>query len=225
MKQITSLDLSVSGLQLKVGVFSALQSARPSFELCDSRDLAKIKCPRINSVTNTEVPQQFVAKSFMRDDRRTLVPDDVLSSLKPSPQDQISFTRYCDDYAVPLAHCDNLFYLSPLKGWESNYSLVYHGLSQFNLFAVVKTVFMGCSAVLALGVFNNSLVIYKLRFPAQVLVLDAPVLEPLPKDSPVFNALCQAFTSSCFPYVVISDSFEDDFTLKFNNWTAALPSS
>jgi len=220
MKSITNLDIFVAGLQMPVLVQSAVKTSRPSFELADSRDMNKIKMPKINSFTGEIVPNDKVCRTFNLGDRRLPVPPELLADFAPEKSTSIGFNRFVDAFTIPLFYIESFYNLIPQKGYEENYALVMEALNRQFVAGITQATFMNCSSVLCIIAYEDCIRMYKLRFDSQFLPVEPFVKPQINPDVPVFETLCETISNNI--YIFDLSVFKDQFTEKFEQWLAAV---
>lgn len=220
MKSITNLNVSVAGLSIPVSVCPALTTSRPSFEMADSRDMAKIKMPKINSITGEPVPPEFLCKVFNKDGTRIKVPEEALASFAPSKPDTVIFENFVDFSSIPGFYYDSFYQLYPQKGWEENYALLLEGLKYMNVNAITQSVFLNCSSILALMAWDDAIYLFKLHFDSQILPVEQFASPSVNPDSAVFKSLCDFINTrtNFFDLSLYTDSFNE----KFTQWQASM---
>jgi non-homologous end joining protein Ku len=184
--------------------------------MSDSRDLAKIKMPKINSLTGEPVPNDCLCKVFVKDGERIKVPEEALASFTSSKPDSIPFDYFVDAVNIPYFYFDSFYHLHPQKGWEENYALLLQALNYMSVAGITQSVFLNCSSTLALVTYEDIIYLYKLHFNSQLLPVEQYAKPVIDMDSAVFKSLCD-FINSKTDFLDLS-GYSDSFSDKFNAW-------
>jgi DNA end-binding protein Ku len=197
MKSIWNPELIVAGLSVPVQMFSSVESSKPSAVLIDSRDKARIRYQKINEISGAVVPGEFIVKAFEKDGVLYPVPQNELDDLKPIPSKQIVFGQFIENFDLDPRRVETFYWLMPQKEWEINYSLLLKALSNSFKYGLGEAVYLNNQVLFCLGVFNYWLLLYKLRFNEQIVLMnEKPQACPLSPDNTTISDQLYGYITS-----------------------------
>lgn len=147
------------------------------FRLLDSRNHARVKYERVNEMTGEEVPWGDVVKAFeYSDDNYVILKDDDFKRAAVKAVKTIEIEQFVSAAAIRPIYFDKPYYLVPDKHGDKGYALLRAALTETKQFGISRVVIRTREYLAALGVEEEALVLYILRFAQEI--------RPMPADLP-----------------------------------------
>jgi len=178
--------------------------------------MSKIGISRYNKSNKEVVPAEFLGKALKINSQLHRITPEMIASCVPTQNDVLDFSHFVYAFDIPPAYCENVYYLIPEPGQESNYAFILQQLSNYDVIGITEATFRNLSTIFGLSCFSNLLVLYKLRFDSQFIRIDSPLLPESITLAADYTEKFDAFLSDHILSFDIS-AYKDMFTENLKN--------
>jgi DNA end-binding protein Ku len=195
--------ITLGQLALPVRLYNAAQSVGPKFVQLHDADGSPIERVVRCRAEGKEISASDIVRAVEKPDGGYM----VLTSqeIERATQDTvktIQIKQFCDPADVPPAFYDKPYYVSAAKGGEHAYALFREALHRTGKFAIAQFVLYNREHIAAIGVQDDILMLYQLRFVTEVMPRTNLTTPGLPKPSPsevdTLQAVAERFTSPLY---------------------------
>jgi len=173
MKSLWNVNLVIDDLSFPVILYCGIKDSQPKFVQIDTRDNNRIRLSRLNSVTFEEIEAEHLGKAYEHEKSLIPVPADFTARFKPAKSDSLVFNRFVPSDSIPLVHFESFYFIHPQAGFESQYLSLYESMVNTKFLGVAEGYFRNLSHLFCLSTYDNSLILYSLRYAAQILPSEA----------------------------------------------------
>jgi DNA end-binding protein Ku len=195
--------ITLGQLALPVRLYKAVQSVGPKFVQLHDADGSPIERIVRCRADGKEISQSDVVRAVEKPDGGYMVL--TTQEIERATQDTvktIQIKQFCDPADIPPAFYDKPYYMSPTKGGEHAYALLREALSRTKRFAVAKFVLYNREHIAAIGVQNDLLMLYQLRYVAEIVPrtsIQTPAMsKPSPTEVDTLQSIIERFTSPLY---------------------------
>jgi DNA end-binding protein Ku len=173
--------ISFGLVNIPVTLYTGEKKADLSFNLIDSRNMARVRYERVNEETGEEVPWGDIVKGFEFEEGNYVVLDDEdFKRAAPEATKSIDIEAFVDREAIDPVYFEKPYFLVPDKKGEKGYVLLRETLQKQNKAGIARVVIRTREHLAALMVEGDALVLMLLRFQQE---LRDPAEFDLPKGS------------------------------------------
>jgi DNA end-binding protein Ku len=190
-------------LGIPVRLYSATQSVRPKFVQLHEKDSSPIE--RILKCRNEdrEIAYNEIIKAIEYDAGHFVaLSESELDQMAPQSVKRIDVKQFCADDAIKPVHFEKPYYVTPTKGGERAYTLLREALLATKRMAITQFVIHNNEHVAAIGVQEDLLMLYQLRYASELIPrseIDAPALpKPRPDEIDVLRTVIERYSAPLF---------------------------
>jgi DNA end-binding protein Ku len=164
MRAIWTGAIGFGLVNIPIKIFSATQDTRPDFDLLERRTLNRIRYKRVNEETNREVDWADIVKGHYLKDRYVVLEDGDFEAASPEKNKLINLQSFVSESDIDSVFFESPYYLSPQKGGEKAYSLLFQALKKTKKAGLSTFVMRNSESLAIIRAYENILLLNKLRF-------------------------------------------------------------
>lgn len=165
--------ISFGLVHIPVALVSATASTGVDFDWLDKRTMDPVGYKRINKATGEEMDKDNIVKGVQYEKGRYVVlSEDEIRSAHPVSTQTIEIFSFVASNQIPLQNIDTPYFLAPDKRGEKVYALLRQTLINSKKVALAQVVLHTRQYLCAVMPLEDTLVLVKLRWPAEVRELD-----------------------------------------------------
>jgi DNA end-binding protein Ku len=168
MKSIWKGSIGFGLVNIPVRLYSATQQSSLDLDMVDSRDLSRINYHRVNENTGREVKWEDIGKAYKLDDQYILIDDEDFQQAAPVKSKIIEVNHFVDEKEIDTIFYENSYYIEPEKSGFKAYALLREALLKSGKVGVAQFVMRTAETLAVIKVFENILVISKIRFAEEI---------------------------------------------------------
>lgn len=176
--------IALGQLGIPVRLYAATQSIRPRFVQLHETDGSpverELKCRAEDRAID---PGEVIRAVEYEPGRYIALTDRELATTSEAVK-TISIQQFCEPHAIPAIHHDKAYYVVPTRGGERAYALLREVLARRAVAAIAQFVIYTKEHIAALGVHGDMLLLYQLRYAAEIVPRSSVKVPALPKPSP-----------------------------------------
>jgi DNA end-binding protein Ku len=162
--------ISFGLIYVPVELNSASKDNALPLHLLDSRDFAPVGNLRVNKTTGKEVDWAHIVKGYeYQKGQYVALSDADFKHANAKATETIAIDTFCDAEDIRPIYYDTPYYLVPGKGGQKVYSLLRQALQATKKAAIATFVMRGRQHLCAIAPDGESLMLFTLRFPDELL--------------------------------------------------------
>lgn len=175
MRSIWKGHIRFSLVTIPIQLYSAVESdADVSFKQLHKEDNGKIQYKKVCASCNEEVPQSEIVKGYeYSPDQYVVITPEELDKIKLKSNKAIDIEAFIDPDEVPPTRFETTYFVGPSGDIAiPTYSLFVAALHKTGKAAVGRIILREKEDVVLIAAQDNTLVLYKLRYPEEIRSLD-----------------------------------------------------
>ncbi|HWK99470.1 MAG TPA: Ku protein [Parapedobacter sp.] len=168
MRAIWTGAIGFGLVNIPIKIYSATQENRPDFDLLERKSLDRVRYKRVNERTGKEVDWDDIVKGHYLKDRYIVVEDADFEEASPEKTKTINLQSFVDESAIDSIYFETPYYLSPQKGGEKAYSLLYRALAKTKKAALSTFVMRSAESLAVIRPYDKLLLLNRLRFQEEI---------------------------------------------------------
>lgn len=221
--------ISLGQLGIPVRLYSGARSIRPHlFQLHESDGSPVERQLRCSAEQREISPSEIIRAVETEPGKYLTLTDQELEAAASDTPKSIAVRQFSDMAAIPPHHFDKTFYIVPTRGGERAYALLREVLGRTKKVAIAHFSIYGREHLAALGVAGDLLMLYQLRYAAEIVPrssLKTPSLpRPTPKEIATLSAVVDRFSGPLY-LEDYHDEYADHLAELVERKTRGLPSS
>ncbi len=172
MRAIWTGAIGFGLVNIPVKIYSATQESRPDFDLLERKSLDRVRYKRVNERTGKEVDWDDIVKAHYLKDRYIVLEDSDFEEASPEKTKMINLQSFVKEADIDSIYFESPYYLSPQKGGEKAYSLLYRALMKTKKAALTTFVMRNTENLAIIRPHEGLLLLNRLRFHEQVRPAD-----------------------------------------------------
>lgn len=209
-------------VHIPVVLYPAERRTELHFHLLDSRDNARVRYERINSVTGQKVPWDKVVKAYEHDENNYIVlNEEELKRVAPERTQAVEIESFVEEGAIDHAYFDAPYCLVPDKRGEKGYVLLREALRQAHRIGIARVVLRTREHLAALMAKDKALMLNLLRFQEELVDLaefnlpgaDIKQYKISPAELKMAHTLVDSMSATWQP-----ESYRDDYRDRVLAW-------
>lgn len=201
----------IGQLGIPVRLYSATQQAGPTFVHLHDKDSSPVERPLFCKKEQKEIPYDEIIRGVEYETGKFVTfTDQELEQAGQSDIKAINIKQFGASSDIEPSYYEKSYFVVPTRGGERGYALLREGLSRMNVLAIGQFYFYGSERIGALEVRGDMIVMYRLRFTAELVPRSAISTPPLPRPSPQEIELIQAVIERHSGPLNMSD-FHDEY--------------
>src|SRR5690606_38127330 len=141
---------------------------RPDFDLLERKSLDRVRYKRVNERTGKEVDWDDIVKGHYLKDRYVIIEDTDFEEASPEKTKTINLQSFVNESAIDSIYFEMPYYLSPQKGGEKAYSLLYRALAKTKKAALSTFVMRNTESLAVIRPYEKLLLLNRLRFDEEI---------------------------------------------------------
>lgn len=185
MKALWRGYIILGRLGIPVRLYSATQSVRPKFVQLHEKDSSPIERVLKCREEDKEIAYSEIIKAVEYEaGRYVALPESELEQMLPQSMKRIDVKQFSAKDAIKPMYYEKPFYITPTAGGERAYALLREALLQTEKIAITQFVMHNNEHVAAIGVHEDLLMLYQLRYASEILPRSEVQTPALPKSRP-----------------------------------------
>lgn len=172
MRAIWTGAIGFGLVNIPVKIYSATQESRPDFDLLERKSLDRVRYKRVNERTGKEVDWDDIVKGHYLKDRYIVLDDADFEEASPEKTKMINLQSFVREADIDSVYFESPYYLSPQKGGEKAYSLLYRALVKTKKAALTTFVMRNTENLAIIRPHEGLLLLNRLRFHEQLRPAD-----------------------------------------------------
>lgn len=172
MRAIWTGAIGFGLVNIPVKIYSATQESRPDFDLLERKSLERVRYKRVNERTGREVDWDDIVKGHYLKDRYIVLEEADFEEASPEKTKMINLQSFVREADIDSIYFDSPYYLSPQKGGEKAYSLLYRALVKTKKAALTTFVMRNAENLAIIRPHEGLLLLNRLRFHEQLRPAD-----------------------------------------------------
>lgn len=172
MRAIWTGAIGFGLVNIPVKIYSATQESRPDFDLLERKSLDRVRYKRVNERTGKEVDWDDIVKGHYLKDRYIVLDDADFEEANPEKTKMINLQSFVREADIDSVYFESPYYLSPQKGGEKAYSLLYRALVKTKKAALTTFVMRNTENLAIIRPHEGLLLLNRLRFHEQLRPAD-----------------------------------------------------
>lgn len=172
MKAIWTGAIGFGLVNIPVKMYSAIQDARPDFDLLDRRTQDRIRYKRVNERSGKEVNWEDIVKAHYLKDKYIILEDTDFEAASPEKSKLIQLQSFVNEMEIESIYFDAPYYLLPQKGGEKAYALLLQALKKTKKAGLSTFVMRSSESVAVIRPYEGLLLLNKLRFHETIRAVD-----------------------------------------------------
>jgi len=168
MRAIWTGAIGFGLVNIPIKIYSATQENRPDFDLLERKSLDRVRYKRVNERTGKEVDWDDIVKGHYLKDRYIVVEDADFEEASPEKTKIINLQSFVNESAIDSIYFETPYYLSPQKGGEKAYSLLYRALAKTKKAALSTFVMRSTESLAVIRPHDKLLLLNRLRFQEEI---------------------------------------------------------
>lgn len=168
MRAIWTGAIGFGLVNIPIKIYSATQESRPDFDLLERKSLDRVRYKRVNERTGKEVDWDDIVKGHYLKDKYVVVEDADFEDASPEKTKVINLQSFVNEAAIDSIYFEMPYYLSPQKGGEKAYSLLYRALAKTKKAALSTFVMRNTESLAIIRPYEKLLLLNRLRFHEEV---------------------------------------------------------
>lgn len=168
MRAIWTGAIGFGLVNIPIKIYSATQENRPDFDLLERKSLDRVRYKRVNERTGKEVHWDDIVKGHYFKDRYIVVEDADFEDASPEKTKTINLQSFVNESDIDSIYFETPYYLSPQKGNEKAYSLLYRALSKTKKAALSTFVMRSTESLAIIRPHDKLLLLNRLRFQEEI---------------------------------------------------------
>ena len=203
--------ISLGQLGIPVRLFNGTRSIRPHLFQLHAADGAPVERQLRCSAEQRDIAADEVIRAVELEPGKYLtLTDQELETAAGERPKSIAVRQFSELSAIPPQHFDKTFYVIPSRGGERGYALLREVLGRASKIAIAQFSIYGRAHLAALGVAGDVLMLYQLRYAAEIAPrsgLKSPALpRPTPKEIATLSAVVDRFSGPLY-----LEDYHDDY--------------
>lgn len=177
--------ISLGKLGIPIRLYSGTRTIRPHLFQLHETDGAPVERQLRCSAEQREIPPGEVIRAIELEPGKYLtLTDQELEVAASNAPRSVAVRQFSDMSAIPPQNFDKTFYVVPTRGGERGYALLREVLGRAKKIAVAQFSIYGREHLAALGVSGDLLMLYQLRYAAEITPRTSIKAPPLPRPTP-----------------------------------------
>lgn len=203
--------ISLGQLGIPVRLYAGTQTIRPHLFQLHETDGSPVERQLRCQAEQRDINATEVIRAVELEPGKylTLTDHELEVAASDTPK-SIAIQQFSTLTAIPPQYFDKLFYIVPVAGGERGYALLREVLARTEKIAIVRFSIYGREHVAALSVSDDLLVLYQLRYAAEIVPrssLKVPALSrPTPKEVATLTAIVDRFSGPLY-----LEDYHDDY--------------
>lgn len=193
MKALWKGYITLGRLGIPVRLYAATQQSGVKFVQLHEADGSPVERPLFCRKEHREIGSNEVVRGVeVAAGTYVAFTDQELMRYESNQEKAIHIRQFCVPEQISASYYEKPYYVVPTKGGEQGYALLREGLTSTGKLAVGSFYFYGNEYIAAIGVFEDMLLLHRLRF-ADELVPRSDITTPaLPRVNPAEAEMMQA---------------------------------
>lgn len=177
--------ISLGQLGIPVRLYSATRSIRPHFVQLHESDGSPIERQLRCRAEQREISATEIIRAIeLTPGNYLALTEQELDGALTTTAKTIALQQFAPPNAIPPYFYDKVFSIVPARGGERGYVLLREVLERAQRIAVARFAIYGSEHLAAVGVVGDMLVLYQLRYAAEIVPRSEVKLPPLPRPTP-----------------------------------------
>lgn len=164
MKAIWTGAIGFGLVNIPVKIYSAVEDARPDFDLLDRKSMERIRYKRINEKTGKEIDWKDIVKAHYFKDRYIILEEADFEEASPEKTKLIHLQSFINEADIDSVYFESPYYLLPQKGGERAYTLLLRALKKTRKVGFSSFVMRTAESLAIIRPYEGLLLLNKLRF-------------------------------------------------------------
>lgn len=204
--------LALGQLGIPVRLYKAAQNLQPRFVLLHATDGSPVSRAWRCEQEQIDISHADTVRAVETEPGRYIsLTDRELEQSAVGPVKTITIKQFCAGDAIAPIYYQQPFYVVPSHGGERAYALLREALTREQALGIAEFTFRTNEHIGALGVHGDLLILYQLRFAAEILPRSSLKTPPLPKPAPTelgtLTAVIQRYNS---PFYI--EDYHDEYS-------------
>lgn len=190
MRAIWTGAIGFGLVNIPVKLYSATRDTRPDFDLLERKTLSRIRYKRVNEDTGKEVDWPDIVKGHYLKNKYIVLEESDFEAASPEKTKLIDLKSFVSESEIDGIYFESPYYLSPQKGGEKAYSLLFQALKKTKKVGLSAFVMRNAENLAIIRAYENVLLLNKLRFQEEIrsaaeLKIDMPSVSRAEMDMAV----------------------------------------
>lgn len=177
--------ISLGQLGIPVRLFAGTQSIRPHFFQLHETDGSPVERQlRCRAEQRDITPAEVIRAIELEPGTYLTLTDHELEIAVSTTPKAIAIQQFSELDKVPAHYFDKIFYIVPARGGERGYALLREVMGRSHHVAIARFSIYGHEHLAAVGVSGDLLMLYQLRYTAEITPRSGLKVPPLPRPTP-----------------------------------------
>lgn len=172
MRAIWTGAIGFGLVNIPVKIYAATQDSRPDFDLLERKTLTRVRYKRVNEETGKEVDWDNIVKGHYLKDKYIILEDADFEEASPEKTKMINLQTFVKESEIESVYFESPYYLSPQKGGEKAYSLLYRALEKTKRAGLSTFVMRNNENLAVIRPYEGVLLLNRLRFSEELKPVD-----------------------------------------------------
>lgn len=168
MRPIWTGAIGFGLVNIPVKLFSAVQDSTLDLDMLDKKDLSNIHFMRVNEKTGKEVKWENIVKGYKYNDKYVVLDDKDFEKAGAEKSKVIEISDFVNEDDIDGIYFETPYFLVPDKSGERAYALLKEALQKTGKAGVATFVMRTKQSPAILRVYNNAILLHRLRFAEEV---------------------------------------------------------
>lgn len=203
--------ISLGQLGVPVRLYTGTQSIRPHFVQLHETDGSPVERQLRCRAEQREIESKELIRAVELEPGKylSLTNDELEAAASETPK-AIAVQQFSDLSAIPPHFYDKLFYIVPMRGGERGYALLREVLGRTKKIAIARFTIYNTQHLAAINVSGDILMLYQLRYAAEIVprahIKAPPLPRPTPKEIATLSAVVERFSGPLY-----LEDYHDDY--------------
>ncbi len=175
MRALWSGAIGFGLVNIPVKMYSAIEESTLDLDMLDKKDHSNIKFQRINESSGKVVQWENIVKGFKIKDKYVVLTDKDFEAAAAIKTKVIEIKDFLDENEIHSMYYETPYYLEPEKSGGRAYALLRDALTKTKKVGIGTFVLRNKEALALIKVYENVLVLHKIRFAQEVRMPEVTV--------------------------------------------------
>ncbi len=187
MRALWSGAIGFGLVNIPVKMYSATQESTLDLDMLDKKDHSNIRFQRVNENTGKVVAWENIVKGYMVKDKYVIITDKDFEAAAAIKTKVIEIKDFLDEDKIHSMYYETPYYLEPEKSGGRSYALLRDALVKTKKVGIGTFVLRNKEALALIKVYENALVLHKIRFAEEIREPEVKVPPKTPAKSAELN--------------------------------------
>ena len=183
MRALWSGAIGFGLVNIPVKMYSAIEESTLDLDMLDKKDHSNIKFQRINESSGKVVPWENIVKGFKIKDKYVVLTNKDFDAAAAIKTKVIEIKDFLDENEIHSMYYETPYYLEPEKSGGRAYALLRDALTKTKKVGIGTFVLRNKEALALIKVYENVLVLHKIRFAEEIRKPEVTVPAKTPAKS------------------------------------------